>query len=106
MTGRESGMGNRESTADSSRREFFSAALVGLAAATVRPGVFDSRFPIPGSRSIKQSAARWCYDKIPIRDFAQAAKRIGLAGIDLLQPADWDIVREHGLTCSMGYPTD
>jgi hydroxypyruvate isomerase len=57
------------------------------------------------SRPIKQSAARWCYEKIPLREFAQAAKRIGLAGIDLLQPADWDVVREYGLTCSMGYPT-
>ena len=57
------------------------------------------------SRPIKQSAARWCYEKIPLREFAQAAKRIGLAGIDLLQPADWEIVREYGLTCSMGYPT-
>jgi hydroxypyruvate isomerase len=57
------------------------------------------------SRPLKQSAARWCYEKIPLREFAQAAKRIGLVGIDLLQPADWEIVREYGLTCSMGYPT-
>jgi hydroxypyruvate isomerase len=57
------------------------------------------------SRPIKQSAARWCYEKIPLREFAQAAKRIGLTGIDLLQPADWAVVREYGLTCSMGYPT-
>jgi hydroxypyruvate isomerase len=70
-------------------------------------GASDSRFPIPDSRAaLKQSAARWCYQNIPLRDFAQAAKRIGLAGIDLLQPADWEIVREYGLTCSMGYPTD
>jgi hydroxypyruvate isomerase len=108
MTDRESGMGNRESIA-SSRREFVSAGLVGLATVTVGPVISDSRFPIPdsrsGSRPIRQSAARWCYEKIPIREFAQAAKRIGLAGIDLLQPADWDVVREYGLACSMGYPT-
>ena len=69
--------------------------------------MLDSRFPLPDSRAVlKQSAARWCYQKIPIRDLAQAAKRIGLAGIDLLQPADWEIVEEYGLTCSMGYPAD
>lgn len=31
---------------------------------------------------------------------------MGLAAIDLLQPSDWDVVRERGLVCSMGYPTD
>jgi hydroxypyruvate isomerase len=30
---------------------------------------------------------------------------MGLAGIDLLQPEDWERVREFGLVCSMGYPT-
>jgi hydroxypyruvate isomerase len=30
---------------------------------------------------------------------------MGLAGIDLLQPEDWPVVKEHGLVCSMGYPT-
>jgi len=30
---------------------------------------------------------------------------MGLAGVDLLGPEDWDPVREAGLVCSMGYPT-
>ena len=105
-----------------SRRDFVAAGLLsvaGLAAtrAVETPNVGSGQEPSsplaapqPDSGSatnrLKQSAARWCYEKIPLRDFAQAAKRIGLAGIDLLQPADWEIVREYGLTCSMGYPTD
>ena len=101
--------GNRESIAPYSRREFLSAGAVGAASLVVGAPSPDSPFPIPDSRAasrLRQSAARWCYDKIPLRDFAQAAKRIGLAGIDLLQPADWEIVREYGLMCSMGYPTE
>jgi hydroxypyruvate isomerase len=112
MTDREPGTGNGEPGAAPSRREFFAlggAALAGLAIPTD-----NVRFPFPapgshrvsGSRRPPQAAARWCYEKIPLREFATAAKRIGLAGIDLLQPADWDIVRDQGLTCSMGYPTD
>ncbi len=31
---------------------------------------------------------------------------MGLAAIDLLQPADWAVVHDHGLVSSMGYPTD
>ena len=110
MTDRERGTGNREPM---SRREFVATGAASLALARPAGAVAGSPFPVPGSRRepsrsrpLRQSAARWCYDKIPIRDFAQAAKRIGLAGIDLLQPADWDIVREYGLACSMGYPTD
>jgi hydroxypyruvate isomerase len=104
MTDRESGMGNRESRAPTSRRDFIAAGAATLGAVAV--SIPDSPFPIPHSRALKQSAARWCYEKIPIREFAQAAKRIGLAGIDLLQPAEWDVVRDQGLACSMGYPTD
>ena len=112
MTTREPGTGNGERETATSRREFLAVGGVGLAGA-LGMSVAPSRFPVPGSRfpsrhaaRLKQSAARWCYQKIPIRDFAQAAKRIGLAGIDLLQPAEWEVVREYGLVCSMGYPTD
>jgi len=108
MTDREQGTGNRERS--TSRRDFLAAGALGLSGMV---GVLPNRFPVPGSpfppataARLKQSAARWCYQNIPIRDLAQAAKRIGLAGIDLLQPADWEIVREYGLVCSMGYPTD
>jgi hydroxypyruvate isomerase len=110
---RERGTGNREPEVPS-RREFLVAGATSLAGfvATTVDGSSSSLFPVPGSlvpasmsRPIKQSAARWCYDKIPLRAFAQAARRIGLAGIDLLSPADWEVIRDYGLTCSMGYPT-
>jgi hydroxypyruvate isomerase len=50
---------------------------------------------------INHSACKWCYGKIPLEDFAKAAKEIGLTGIDLLGPNDWPIVKKYGLTCSM-----
>lgn len=65
---------------------------------TARPGTQGGR--------IKQSVSRWPYRDIPIADFARAAAEIGLTAIDLLQPEDWPVVAEHGLVCSMGYPTD
>jgi hydroxypyruvate isomerase len=54
---------------------------------------------------LKQSVSRWPYRQIPLPDFCRAAKRIGLSGIDLLQPEDWPVVKDCGLVCSMGYPT-
>ncbi len=55
---------------------------------------------------LKQSVSRWPYSKIPLAEFCDACKAMGLVAIDLLQPAEWDVVYEHGLVCSMGYPTD
>jgi hydroxypyruvate isomerase len=54
---------------------------------------------------LKQSVSRWPYAKIPLPEFARACAAMGLQAIDLLQPEDWAVVRDHGLTCSMGYPT-
>src|SRR2546426_2682267 len=54
---------------------------------------------------LKQSVSRWPYRQIPLPEFARAAAGMGLEGVDLLGPADWDPVREAGLVCSMGYPT-
>lgn len=55
---------------------------------------------------LRQSVSRWPYSKIPLAEFCDACKAMGLAAIDLLQPAEWDVVRKRGLVCSMGYPTD
>jgi hydroxypyruvate isomerase len=59
-----------------------------------------------GAGRLKQSASRWCYGKIPLAELCDAGKKIGLSGIDLLQISDWNVVRDHGLTVSMGYAAD
>ena len=35
--------------------------------------------------------------------YARSAAQIGLAGVDLLQPEEYEIPRRHGLICTMGY---
>jgi hydroxypyruvate isomerase len=50
---------------------------------------------------LKQSVCRWCYGRIPLDELARAAVRLGLAGIDLLTPADFETVKKHGLVCTM-----
>ena len=112
-TGRVPAAGGRgEPEETTSRRDFVVASAAGLAGIGGL-GESRSRFPVPGSRfpsseasKLKQSVARWCFQKIPLRDLAQSAKRIGLVGIDLLQPDEWPVVREYGLLCTMGYPAD
>jgi hydroxypyruvate isomerase len=52
---------------------------------------------------LKQSVSRWCYNKIPMPEFCRAVADMGLPAIDLLEEKDWEIARQHGLICSMGY---
>jgi hydroxypyruvate isomerase len=54
-----------------------------------------------GGGRIKQSVARWCYAKFSLEDLAKEAARIGLKGIDLIEPADWPVVQKYGLTPAM-----
>src|SRR3954447_3204481 len=50
---------------------------------------------------LKQSAARWCYSKIPMDDLCRQAAEIGLSGIDLVDEKDWPTVSKYGLTSAM-----
>ena len=63
----------------------------------------------PGSAAIKrknaihQSVSRWCYQKIPLDQLCAYAAAIGLTGIDLLQPEEYDVPARYGLLCTMAY---
>jgi hydroxypyruvate isomerase len=88
------------------RREMLSASALGALASALP---WPARAAATTARlrgRLKQSASRWCYGKIPLDELCIAAKNIGLVGIDLLQQNDWNVVRDHGLTCSMGYAAD
>ena len=50
---------------------------------------------------LKQSVARWCFQKIPLEDLAREAVRIGLKGIDLIGSNDWPSVQKFGLVPTM-----
>jgi len=75
----------------------------GLGRVPAEGGWVEAGRPLAGR--LKQSVSRWPYAKIPLPEFARACAAMGLQAIDLLQPEDWAVVRDHGLTCSMGYPT-
>jgi hydroxypyruvate isomerase len=52
---------------------------------------------------IRQSICRWCYQAIPLDDLCSFSAKIGLKGVDLLQPEEWEIPQRYGLICTMGY---
>jgi len=52
---------------------------------------------------LRQSVSRWCYQKMALPELCREVAAMGVPAIDLLEAADWPVVREHGLICSMGY---
>lgn len=90
-----------------SRRE----ALKNIAAGAVSVGAISSlssftscENKIPNTvlkNNINHSACHWCYGSIPLEQFAPAAKKIGLIGVDLVGPKGWDILKQNGLISTM-----
>jgi hydroxypyruvate isomerase len=87
-----------------SRRSFLRSAVSGATIASV------PSFPSPPQSSpvhrkgkIRQSASRWCYQGIPLEKLCAYGAEIGLKGIDLLNPEEWQVPPRYGLICSMGY---
>ena len=45
-------------------------------------------------RKINHSVCKWCFSQIPLEKFAMNVKAIGITGIDLIGPKDWDILKK------------
>ena len=50
---------------------------------------------------INHSVCRWCYSKIPLDDLCQSGREMGLKSIDLVEVADFPVLKKHGLICAM-----
>ena len=70
------------------------ALVAGSGAALLMAG------PSGGGR-LKQSVSRWTYPKFSLDELCQAAVKIGLKGIDLVDAKDWPTIQKYGLVPSM-----
>jgi hydroxypyruvate isomerase len=47
---------------------------------------------------VKQSFSWWCFDgRVELEAMLRTAKKIGLSGIELIEPEFWPVVKKHGL---------
>jgi hydroxypyruvate isomerase len=85
-------------------------ALKSIATGALSAGAFSSlssfttseNQPSPALKNnINHSACHWCYGTIPLDQFAPAAKKIGLVGVDLVGPAGWDTLKKNDLISTM-----
>lgn len=74
------------------RRQFLAGATAGFAMLGA-PALLAQQ----GGR-LKQSVARWCFASIPIEEFCSALRDMGVTGMDLVAPADWETCKRYGIT--------
>ncbi len=86
-----------------SRRTVLKSGSAAMALASLAGTLEGQEAPLARKKRIRQSACRWCYQKIPLDDLCAFAAKIGMAGIDLLNPEEYEVPRRHGLICTMGY---
>ena len=66
------------------------ALVQGLSAAQSKPAKL--------SGNVNHSVCKWCYKNIPLEEFCQAIKKMGIVSVDLLGMDDAPVLRKHGLT--------
>ncbi len=52
--------------------------------------------------NINHSVCRWCFNSIPLEEFAKSVKEIGIKSIELTTPEEWKILQKYGLTSAIG----
>ncbi len=85
------------------RRALLRSSIAGLAATQVPSLALDSAATVQRKGRIRQSVCQWCYPHIAVDQLAEYASQIGLRGVDLLQPEQYETPRRYGLICTMGY---
>jgi hydroxypyruvate isomerase len=90
------------------RKQALKTIAATAASAIALPQIAKSMNALPADlkNNINHSVCQWCYNSIPLEEFAIAAKDIGLKSIELLGPDKWATAQKHGLTVAMAYVTD
>jgi len=85
------------------RRTAIKNGLLAASAAVVSTSCTTTKKALPYALKgqVNHSACRWCYSKIPLEQLAEAAQELGLKSIELLNPDEWDVMIDRGLTCAI-----
>ncbi|NLN92312.1 MAG: sugar phosphate isomerase/epimerase [Candidatus Hydrogenedens sp.] len=85
-----------------SRRAMLTTVAAASGAALAMPQArAEEKAAAAGAGRLKQAVSKWCFNDIPMEEFCQAVKPMGITGIDLLGEDDWQVVADQGLVCSM-----
>ena len=87
----------------SALRQFSGGAAALAAASSLAPRLLaaDEATVSKLKGRINHSVCKWCYNNIPLEEFCQSAKEIGLQSVELLEVKDFPTLKKHGLLCAM-----
>ena len=88
------------------RRDFVRHAGLGAAALGAACAPRDDAARAGAGAAVgafRHSVCRWPFERMPLAEFARAAKAIGLDSVELLSPDEWPVVQRAGLDCAVGY---
>jgi|ERR1043166_6832414 hydroxypyruvate isomerase len=77
------------------------AALTAVAGLSDRLRAADAAVSPKLNGRINHSVCKWCYPKIELEEFCQAANGIGLQSVELLEVKDFPTLKKHDLVCAM-----
>ena len=86
------------------RREVLQTLLAGAALASLPRTGFGAE-AAPAAGGFHHSVCKWCFKDIPLAEFAAAVKEFGIESVELLNPDEWPVVRQVGLTCALANGT-
>lgn len=53
--------------------------------------------------AFKHSVSHWCYNTVPFETLCETVKGFGMHSIELTGPSEWEIMKDYGLTCAIGW---
>ncbi|WP_246615952.1 hydroxypyruvate isomerase family protein [Aquimarina litoralis] len=96
---------NRRKAIQNMSLGFGALSISGSAVGQTLSRDLSNDFPEVLKGNVNHAVCRWCYQSIPLEEFAEKSKNIGIKAIDLLKPEEWDIVQKKGLSCSVATDT-
>lgn len=82
------------------RRELLGVAAASAAAALLpQADALAQRKPSAGR--LRQAVARWCFASLPIERLCEELVKLGVTGMDLVDPAEWEVCKRYGITPSI-----
>ena len=102
MTHDETQLNRRTALAGALTTAAAAAAATGPAQAAEKAAAEADSHPVDARQGrLNQSVCKWCYNGLSLEQMAEHAARLGLVGIDLLDPPDFPTLKKHGLVCTM-----
>lgn len=83
------------------RRTLLKTLAGGTLGLAITPAMSHAKLTSPLKGNIRHSVCRWTYGMLPLEDLCLLVKDLGFGAIDLVGPAEWDVLKRHEIDSSM-----